>query len=97
MRTSSHRIGNDRHNSFSFDHEGNYFDLQATRASYKKCDVSGVSTFKLADEAQMGNLSSLMIGTEITNGKCANNNNEFMANHMEVDGEKEDAKGSRSH
>lgn len=45
----------------------------------------------------MGNLSSLMIGTEITNGKCANNNNEFMANHMEVDGEKEDAKGSRSH
>lgn len=52
----------------------------------KRNDGTAVSTFKLADEAQMGGLSSLM--AEGANGKCANNNNKFMANNMETDEEK---------
>lgn len=60
----------------------------------KRTDGSGVSTFKLADEAQMGGLSSLMVAAEAINGKCANNNNTFMANSMEVNDDKDDDKGN---
>lgn len=66
--------------------------MQPLKAKYKRNEGSGVGTFKLADEAQMGNLSSLMISSE-TNGKCVNNNNKFMANSMDVDEEKDDEKG----
>lgn len=59
----------------------------------KRSEGSGVGTFKLADEAQMGGLSSLMHGATEMHGKCANNNNKFMANNMEVDEEKDDEKG----
>lgn len=50
-----------------------------------------MSTFKFADEAQMGGLSSLM-----ANDKCANNNNKCMADSMEVDEEKDDEKGKNN-
>lgn len=85
---------NDRH-SFSIDHDehiNNYeFDMQPAKAANKRHDGSGMSTFKLADEAQMGGLSCLMAGV-----KCANNNNSFMANSMEVDEEKDDEKGRKN-
>lgn len=41
-----------------------------------------VGTFKLADEAQMGGLSSLMINIDTKNGIHTNNNDKFHANNM---------------
>lgn len=41
-----------------------------------------VGTFKLADEAQMGGLSSLMTNVDAKNGIHTNNNDKFHANNM---------------
>lgn len=64
--------------------------MHPIKPSIKRNDGTGVSTFKLADEAQMGGLNSLMAtSTDEVNGKCANNNNnKFITNNMEVDVEK---------
>lgn len=80
----------DRH-SFSSDHDEHISDFEMrppSKALKKRNDGTGMSTFKLADEAQMGGLSSLM-----ANDKYANNNNKCMADNMEVDEEKDDEKG----
>lgn len=96
MRTGYQRMVSDRHSSFSESDTFSDFDLQPRKPKCKHNEGSGVGTFKLADEAQMGGLSSLMMATD-TNGKCANNNNnnnnKFMANNMEIDEEKDDEKG----
>ncbi|XP_055326707.1 uncharacterized protein LOC129580386 [Sitodiplosis mosellana] len=92
LRTGYQRMASDRHSSFSEPYNFSDFDLQPPKIKCKRYEGSGVGTFfKLADEAQMGSLSSLMVSSEI-NGKCANNNNKFMANNMEVDEEKDDEK-----
>lgn len=91
LRTGYQRSNSDhRHNSFSYDHDENGADFEMPPAK-KRNDGSGVGTFKLADEAQMGGLSSLLIATD--NGKCTNNNNKFLTDRMEIDEEKDDAKG----
>lgn len=96
LRTTCPRTTNDRHHSYSFEHEENGSDLDMRPMKVlKRHEGSGVSTFKLADEAQMGGLSSLMVAAEATNGKCANNNNKFMSNSMEID-EQKDGKGNYS-
>lgn len=91
LRTACPRTTNERHNSYLFEHEenGSDFDMRPTKV-LKRHEGSGVGTFKLADEAQMGGLSSLMVASEATNGKCANNNNKFMSNSMEIDEQKDD-------
>lgn len=65
----------------------NEHDVQPTKTANKRNDGAGMSTFKFADEAQMGGLSSLM-----ANDKCTNNNTKFATNSMEVDEEKDDEK-----
>lgn len=86
LRTIYHRVSsNERNGSFS-DENVSDFDILSTKAP-KHCDTgSAVSTFKLADEAQMGGLSSLMAIT--------NNNDKCMANNMQVDDDKDEEKGN---
>lgn len=73
---------NERNGSFS-DENVSEFEILSTKAP-KHCAGSAVSTFKLADEAQMGGLSSLI-----------NNNDKFMDNNnMQVDDAKDEEKGN---
>ncbi|XP_031626644.1 uncharacterized protein LOC116342953 [Contarinia nasturtii] len=90
IRTGYQRMcSNDRQSSFS-DENGSECDILSAKIP-KRHENSTVTTFKLADEAQMGGLSSLMVSNENGNGKCANNNDDkFITNNMKIgDGDAE--------
>lgn len=93
LRSIGPRNITDRHTSFSSDHDENGYDFDAHAAKFsnKLNENAGVGTFKLADEAQMGGLSSLMVASDAKKGNCANNNNnKLMVDAMEMDDDMND-------